>query len=229
MANTILPQPWNDPYKPDPANQDLNPYIEDVYPCMTILFKPSPTQMGVEKSASSTLKKYQNVRYKGTGDKSNKKLLDVIQCEKLDRHLEKSKFFSNVDDGEEKNKQAVEKITLDNPRFLADKDAEAELEKNLNNVNSINKRVMEDEGKAEFDYNPPGANQVGIVQESNQSFVRRRDQYFLPPQPPGKQGLGAEDPTKNVDLMSHFQEIQQQALANRNSQRGGGFKTTRRR
>lgn len=224
MANTILPQPWVDPTRPDPTNISLSPYVAEL-PVLTRTFTKGDTSQ--EAIDSEILRQYKGARYKNMGANSKRKLVALKRSEELTRYIERSKFFTTVDDGEDTNKAGVETNTFDNPRFLLSKVNEEELESKLNNPNSINKRVMTDTGTGEFQFNPPDADQVGIVRSSNQSFVDRRDMYFIQPQPPGVQGVVGDVPEKNIE--EFLQEQQLDAQGKMNSQRRGLFKSRRRR
>jgi len=229
MATSVLPQPWNDPKRPDPSDYSLNPYVKARSNELVTLFTDTGNDSSMQISASKKLKQYHGVRYKNMGRESDKKLLRLKQAEEYTKYTERSKFFSNYDDGEASNKRNVESMAMTNPRFILDKANDAELEAKINNVNAIGKRLMVDEGTGEFDFSAPDADQVGIVRDSNQSFVSRRDMYFIKPQPVGDQKTGGEPLQKTKDLLEHFTKVQMDLLAKKNSQRNSKFKSTRRR
>ena len=168
-----------------------------------------------EKIDSDILNNYQNVKFNGNCN-SKKKIIELIKNESLNRYVQKSKFFSDVDDGEKQQKKAVTKITKTNPRFILDKSNEAELEKDIEDVNSISKQFMQDSGLGVFNYDPPDADQVGIVKSSNQSYTNRRDRFFIPEQKP------------NQSLIDYFKELELDKKAMNNSQRKGKNKNKRR-
>jgi len=229
MATSILPQPWNDPKRPDPSNYELNPYVKSRSNELVTLFTDTNNDKKMQIESSRLLKQYHGVRYRDKGQESNKRLLKMKQNEAYTKYTERSKFFSNYDDGEASNKRNVDMLYKSNPRFILDKANDAELEGKIDNVNAIGKRLMVDEGTGEFDFHAPDADQVGIVRESNQSFVNRRDMYFIKPQPKGMQKIGDEDPEKIKDILEYFTKVQLDARAKMNSQRNGKMKSTRRR
>lgn len=199
MSNNNLPLPWNDTKSPlDSAIPFSNK--PDAKNIRVAPLQPSATQAKVDKLNSRILNKYANVSYIGMGDSGDAEILATIKGDVMNERLSHSKFYSNVDDGEKSNRANVERVTLENPRFLTSAKNEVELNKNLYDPNGLTKEVMVDGGYAEFDYNQTAPDQISLVKEANQSFAERRDRFFIPPQAVGKSGLGDDNPDKEPSL-----------------------------
>lgn len=194
-ATDVLTMPWTD-IKPPYFDYQLNRYVEDPR-CQTTLFSPAGVKQ--EKLDSIWLKTYPNVSYKNYSSSENMKAMKAVgEQYRLQQYMAKSKFYGNTDDGEKKEKKHVEKIFDDNPRWLLSEANEKEIEKKLNDENSILKPIMTDSGSATFDYESPEGNQVGLVRSSNQSYQAARDKYFIPEQ---------ATPDKSADLLQFFKDM----------------------
>lgn len=223
MSNTTLPQPWADK-KPDPSNQVLNPFVPDKDPCMTVLFQHTPKGKN-EKTDTKILNKYHNVRYSGAGDKSNALLTQKVKNAQFQKRAMRSRFWTKLNDGESKNKKAVEIITEANPRFLTDKANEASLDKELNESYTLAKDVMTATGQATFVYTPDKLNQVDLVKGSVQAYTNYRDRFFIAPV--AGQTANVEKP-KTVDSTNSkaIDRIQKELLGGRTLVRNRTAKKT---
>ena len=123
-----------------------------------------------------------NIRYSDP-DKGIPDLLRVEKRLRFNNYAAKSKFFTNTNDGEKKEQKMYEASYKTNPSFIMDKKNVKELEAEVQDVNSLNKTVMEDNGAATFIYDAGTTDQVGIVKSSNKAYAERRDRFFTPEQP----------------------------------------------
>jgi len=122
------------------------------------------------------------------GSVSPKKCGDLAVQESLRRFMAKSSFFNGElaeAKAEAKAKRVFSSVYKGNPEFITSRENDAELDEQLDDPNTINKRLMTDTGAADFDYQSPEKDQIGLVRESNTSYTIARDRYFIPEQ--GKQ------------------------------------------
>ena len=152
---------------------------------------------------SAILKAYPNVRYMGmTQEASNKILFADQEFLRISEELNKNEFFSKPEDGEKENRIADISAQTKNPEFILSKKNDADIDKKLEDRNSIQKRWDIDGGSAVFDYSPEDATQVKMVQDANVNYMQRRDRFFTSPQ-----GSGGQATAENqVDIIKQLEK-----------------------
>ena len=156
--------------------------------------QPSTTQKEVERLDAEWLNIFPNARYLCGDLEKLKRRGDLYR---FNSFVEKSKFFMDTDDGEANQKRIFEEQWKDNPEHLTSLKNDRELEEKLNDPNNIQKEVFTDTGAGTFTYENENQDQVGLVKEANQSYLNRRDNYWIP----------EREMSKKFDLLNKKQEL----------------------
>lgn len=165
-----------------------------------------------------------NTRYKGMSQAaSNKKLMQSARLHRSVAKLNRNSVFSKPNDGETENAAAYAALEIENPDFILDRANDKEIEDALADENSIAKGWMTDTGTGQFNYDAPEADNVKMVIDSNDSYLARRDRFFIKPQ----EGIAAEKQLR----LAEMQEASYQAALSASLSRiqASGGKDTRRR
>ena len=130
-----------------------------------------------DKHNREWLRRIPNARYKT--DQNMSAVLQRGIEHRLNMFVEKSAFFSDMDDHEAKEKANYNAISKANPEFILSKANALETKKKTQNPNNIRKEVMTDPGRQTFDYEKSG-DQVGLVREGVSNYMSRYNRFFDP-------------------------------------------------
>ncbi len=197
-------------YRPSWSDHSLNPGVPWVK-CGQSLLSMTPEEkssnIAMEKSVSKMASMY-------AGSVPPMKWAHLAVQDSVRRFMGKSSFFNGEmaeAKAEAKAKSVFTEVYEDNPEQITDPANDKEVDEQLDDPNSINKRLMTDTGAADFDYQPAEPDQIGLVQETNTSYTIARDKYFIPEQ--GKPDApGAKQPKPMAFDKGFWESLQMQAM-----------------
>lgn len=159
------------------------------------------------KDDSAILKRYTNVlptarpsRATGGRDPTDD-MIDRVKQVGVNHSFDKSKFLSHPDDGRKKDWAAFKAQLESNPDEIAFRDNWDAATAAINNPNSLAKPNLVDPGHGYFEWNIRGdGTSVDMLKEATQSYIERRDRFFIPSRPLGSKPTAGEYASMLADI-----------------------------
>jgi hypothetical protein len=188
------------------------------YPCLKSIGRPSKDKTRLYE-LNSILTKYPNVRTK-YGEKSVVNMIDTLN---FNKRINKSTFFNANEEfivrQEKLEKENVSKVDETNPDHFVSTSNEDEVNDMVDNPesNMLHGRVMTDGGIRHINYDVKAPDFVKLAQQSNASYMARRDRYHIKPRQ--EDIVPKQDSLK--DLLKEMRDLhglQKQTLNNMSAQ-----------